>query len=314
MGRGIAFALAAHALLVLALSAGVHWRTSQPPAYEAELWSAVPQAAAPREVIPPAPEPEPEPEPVLQTPAKTAPPPPPPPEVAQAERDAEIAIAKARDKKKELELKRVADEAERKKTLAKEQALKDKLEREKLEKQEKRAADDKREAQDKLDKQNKVKEDKLKADKLKADELKKDRLEKAKQEKAADDKREARLEGQRQENLRRIQGMAGASGGPNATGTALQSSGPTAGYGGRIKAVIRPNIIYNDSPAGNPVAEVEVRAAPGGNILSRKLLKSSGDAEWDKAVLRAIDRTETLPRDVDGRVPAVLVISFQPRE
>jgi colicin import membrane protein len=114
--------------------------------------------------------------------------------------------------------------------------------------------------------------------------------------------------------LRRIQGMAGASGGPNATGTALQSSGPTAGYGGRIKAVIRPNIIYNDSPAGNPVAEVEVRAAPGGNILSRKLLKSSGDAEWDKAVLRAIDRTETLPRDVDGRVPAVLVISFQPRE
>ncbi len=310
IGRGIAFALAAHALLVVALSAGVHWRTSKPPAYEAELWSAVPQAAAPREVIPPAPEPEPEPEPVLKTPAKPAPPPPPAEEL-QAERDAEIAIAKARDKKKELELKRLADEAERKKALAKEQALKDKLEREKLEK---RAADDKREAQDKLDKQNKVKEDKLKAEKLKADELRKDKLEKAKQEKAADDKREARLEGQRQENLRRIQGMAGASGGPNATGTALQSSGPTAGYGGRIKAVIRPNIIYNDSPVGNPVAEVEVRAAPSGKIISSKLLKSSGDAEWDKAVLRAIDKTETLPRDVDGRVPAVLVISFQPRD
>ncbi|MGS0754917.1 cell envelope integrity protein TolA [Roseateles sp. GG27B] len=321
IGRGIAFALAAHALLVIALSAGVHWRTSTPPAYEAELWSAVPQAAAPREVIPPAPEPEPVPEPVLKAPAKTAPPPPPPPEAAiQAERDAEIAIAKARDKKKELELKRVAADAaevERKKALAKDQALKDKLERERLEKlekqekQEKRAADDKREVQDKLDK---IKEDKLKAEKLKADELKKEKLEKAKQEKAADDKREARLEGQRQENLRRIQGMAGASGGPSATGTALQSSGPTAGYGGRIKAVIRPNIIDNDSPVGNPVAEVEVRAAPGGVILSRKLLKSSGDAEWDKAELRAIDKTETLPRDVDGRVPAVLVISFQPRE
>jgi colicin import membrane protein len=316
MGRGVAFALAAHVLLVLALSAGVHWRTSTPPAYEAELWSAVPQAAAPREVVPPAPEPEPEPEPVLKTPTKTAPPPP-PPEVAQAEHDADIAIAKARDKKKELELQRVAAdtaEIERKKALAKEQTLKDKLERERLEKQaklDKRAADDKREAQDK---QDKIKEDKLKADKLKADELRKEKLEKAKQEKAADDKREARLEGQRQENLRRIQGMAGASGGPNATGTALQSSGPTAGYGGRIKAVIRPNIIYNDSPTGNPVAEVEVRAAPGGAILSRKLLKSSGDAEWDKAVLRAIDKTETLPRDVDGRVPPVLVISFQPRE
>ncbi|MCZ8074759.1 MAG: protein TolA, partial [Paucibacter sp.] len=33
-----------------------------------------------------------------------------------------------------------------------------------------------------------------------------------------------------------------------------------------------------------------------------------------KAVLRAIDKTETLPRDTDGRVPPVLVISFQPRE
>lgn len=314
MGRGIAFALVAHALLVVALSAGVHWRTSAPPAYEAELWSAVPQAAAPREVIPPAPEPEPVPKPVLKAPAKTAPPAPAPAAQAQAERDAEIAIAKARDKKKELELKRVAADAaevERKKALAKDQALKEKLERDRLEKLQKRAVDDKREAQDK---QDKLKEDKLKADKLKADELKKDKLEKIKQEKAADDIREARLEGQRQENLRRIQGMAGASGGPSATGTALQSSGPTAGYGGRIKARIRPNIIYNDSPAGNPVAEVEVRAAPDGTIISRKLLKSSGDAEWDKAVLRAIDKTDTLPRDVDGRVPALLVISFQSRE
>ena len=46
----------------------------------------------------------------------------------------------------------------------------------------------------------------------------------------------------------------------------------------------------------------------------RKLIKLSGDAEWDKAVLRAVDKTETLPRDVDGRVPSLLVISFQPRE
>jgi colicin import membrane protein len=280
LGRGLLFALIAHAALLAALSAGVQWRTKAPPAFEAELWSAVPQAAAPKEVIPPEPEIEPEVEP---EPAKPQPKPAPPEEV-QAERDAEIAIAKAREQKikREQEAKRLAEEAERKKQLA----AKEKLEREK--------------------------EEKLKQAKLDKEKL--DKQKQAKDSKEAEARREAKLEAQRQENLKRIQGMAGASGGANATGTALKSSGPSASYAGRIMARIRPNIIYNGAPSGNPVAEVEVRVAPDGAIISRKLLKPSGDADWDKAVLRAIDKTETLPRDTDGRVPPLMVFSFDPRE
>ncbi|MEJ6003539.1 cell envelope integrity protein TolA [Paucibacter soli] len=278
LGRGFAFAVAAHLVLVLALSAGVHWRTQTLPSYEAELWAAVPQAAAPREQLPPeeppAPKPQPRPEP---KPAE------PDPRELQAQRDAQIAIAKAEKKKKDLEQKRLAEleAAERKaKELAakKEQARKEELAMK--QRQAEAAARDAKEAKE------------------------------AKEAKQAEAKREAL----RQENLRRIQGMAGASGGPAATGSALQSSGPSASYGGRIKARIRPNIIYSDMPSGNPVAEVEVRVAPDGSIIGRKIIKPSGDAEWDKAVLRAIDKTETLPRDVDGRVPSLLVISFQPRE
>jgi len=286
MGRGFAFALIAHAALLAALSAGVSWRTQDPPAFEAELWSAVPQAAAPKlvepEPEPEPPKPEPKPEPKVQQPS---------PEELQAERDAEIAVAKAKEKKKlEAERQRLAElEAERKKQLA----LKEK---EKLEREREKQLQAKREA-----------EDKLKKEKL-------DKQLKDKQAKAEEAKREAKLEAQRQENLRRIQGMAGASGGPSATGTALKSSGPSASYGGRIKARVRPNIIYTDAPSGNPVAEVEVRTAPDGTIIARKLLKPSGDSDWDNAVLRAIDKTETLPRDTDGRVPSVLVISFKPRE
>jgi colicin import membrane protein len=59
---------------------------------------------------------------------------------------------------------------------------------------------------------------------------------------------------------------------------------------------------------------VEVRTAPDGTIISRKLLKSSGVKNWDDAVLKAIDKTEVLPRDVDGRVPSALVFSFRPRD
>jgi colicin import membrane protein len=59
---------------------------------------------------------------------------------------------------------------------------------------------------------------------------------------------------------------------------------------------------------------VEVRTAPDGTIVGRKVLKSSGSKAWDEAVLKAIDKTEVLPRDTDGRVPPALVITFRPRD
>ena len=51
-----------------------------------------------------------------------------------------------------------------------------------------------------------------------------------------------------------------------------------------------------------------------GTIIARRLVKSSGHAAWDDAVLRAIDRTGTLPRDTDGRVPSTLIVAFRPKE
>ena len=108
--------------------------------------------------------------------------------------------------------------------------------------------------------------------------------------------------------------MAGASGGAEATGAAAQSSGPSAGYAGRIKARIKPLIVYPDSLPGNPVAEVEVRLAPSGAILGQRLLRKSDSPEWDAAVMRAVEKAEMLPRDVDGRVPPVIVIQFSRRE
>ena len=41
-------------------------------------------------------------------------------------------------------------------------------------------------------------------------------------------------------------------------------------------------------------------------------VQSSGNKAWDDAVLRAIDKTEVLPRDTDGRVPPVIVLGFRP--
>ena len=87
-----------------------------------------------------------------------------------------------------------------------------------------------------------------------------------------------------------------------------------AGYAGRIKARVKPNVTFTDEVAGNPLASVEVRCAPDGTIIGRRLVKSSGVPAWDDAVLRAIDKTEILPRDVDGRVPSPMVLDFRPRD
>ncbi len=253
--RAFALAVIAHLLLLGALTWGVNWkRQSENLAVEAELWSALPQEAAPKAVQPPPPAP---------TPA------PPRPEVKKPEppvvRDADIAIER---EKKRLE--------------------KEKAEREKEEdkrEQAKKAADDK----------------KRQLEVAKAKEA----------ERVADTKRQ---EAERQKNIERALGQAGATGAPAATGNAQQSSGPSPGYAGRIRARIKPNIVFTEDMAGNPTAEVEVRVAPDGTIVGRRLTKSSGVKTWDEAVLKAIDKTEVLPRDADGRVPPAMAITFRPKD
>ena len=76
---------------------------------------------------------------------------------------------------------------------------------------------------------------------------------------------------------------------------------------------MKPNIVYPDAISGNPRAVVEVRAAPDGTIVGKKLIQSSGNKAWDDAVLRALEKTETLPRDVDGRIPQPMTLVFSPR-
>jgi colicin import membrane protein len=167
-------------------------------------------------------------------------------------------------------------------------------------------------------KQEKLKQEQLKQEQVKRDKLAQDKK-RAEERQQAEARRKAaeeekRSEALRQENMKRIAGMAGATGPAGATGTAQQSAGPSASYGGRIRAKIRPNIVFTEEIGSNASAEVEVRSSPDGTILSRKLVKSSGVKAWDDAVLKAIDKTETLPRDVDGRVPSPLVISFRPKD
>lgn len=311
MGRAWVVASAVHLALFLALGLATAWKTQpQTLQAEAELWSAVPQAAAPRLQDPPPPPPPPEPEPQPEPPPQPKPPQPvPEPEPDNSLRDAQIALEKKKleEQKKKEAAERQRKALEKKKKEAEEKAEKEKAAKDKAAKE--KALKDKA-ALEKAAQEKKELEKKKAAEKAKADE-KKRQQEQARQ--AAQDKADdARAQALRQENLQRMQGMAGASGGPNATGTALQSSGPSASYAGRLVGRIKPNITYPGDVVGNPRAEVEVRVAPDGTITSRRIVQSSGNKAWDDAVLRAIDKTEILPKDTDGRVPPLIVLGFRP--
>jgi colicin import membrane protein len=291
-GRAITLAVLAHVLLILAIAFGVNWRNTEPTTVSAELWSTTPQTAAPRAVEPPptpAPEPK-KPEPVAKPVEPVVAPPKPEPTLP----DPQIAIEKA----KREEAQRVAAEQ------ALQKAKREKAEQERAERlqAERDKAEREKRAQDELAQKKAAAE---KAAKLKAD---KEKAEKAERAEAV------RQAAAREAYLKRMQGLAGATGGPADTGTALHSSGPSASYAGRIMARIKPNIVFTEAIDGNPMATVEVKLAPDGAIIARRLIKSSGVKSWDEAVLRAIDRTGELPRDVDGRVPPPFQIDFRPRD
>jgi colicin import membrane protein len=292
-GRAIALAVLAHLVLVGALTWGVAWkRDSDQPAVVAELWSAVPQQAAPRAEEPPAPPLPPTPPPPAPTPPKAVEP---PPKLQPDPREAEIALEREKRLEKEKREREAKQEQERQQKRLKEQQ---RLEQEKKDKQAKEKAA--------LEKAERDKMERDKEQKRLAEEKRKNEAQEKASAKAAEERR--------LQNLRRMQGLANATGGANASGTALRDSGPSGSYGGKVAAKVKPNIVYPDAVADNLRAVVEVQAAPDGTITRTRLKESSGNKAWDDAVLRALQKTETLPRDVDGRVPATLEIGFRPRD
>ncbi|MBS7807526.1 TonB C-terminal domain-containing protein [Variovorax sp. PCZ-1] len=243
-GRALSFALLAHLLLMGALTWGVSWKREATVAtVEAELWSALPQQAAPKLVDVPQPPPTPK----VETPPE-------PPSVKAPD----IAV----DKEKLKTAPKVESKPEQKpppKTEVKP-----------------------------VPKVDKAAEQRQRDEKDKADEAKR-----------------------RQDQLDRMNAQANATGAPSSQGTAMQSSGPSSGYAGLIKGRVRPNLVFPGNVSGNPMVSVEVRLAPDGTVLGRpRVLKSSGSAAWDEAVVRAFEKTEVLPRD-GGKIWSPLVIDWR---
>jgi TolA protein len=88
-------------------------------------------------------------------------------------------------------------------------------------------------------------------------------------------------------------------------------SGVLLGYIDKVHRQVRPNIIWSGDTQGLETV-VAVHCAPTGTLLSATITRSSGNTQWDNAALKAVQRSDPMPPDADGKTPAKFDITMRP--
>ncbi len=318
--RAFLFALVMHALLGFFLYHGIQWQNSTPEGAEAELWTEVPDTAIPR------------------------PPPPPPIPVAPAaplpDEQADIALQEKKRQQQEAARQAQLAEQQRQQKLQAQQEAEAKRQQQlaadqaaQLAAQKAAAAKQKQQQQQQADK---LKQQQL-AEQQKQQQLKEQQQEeqqkqaqadaqkKADAQKAAKAKAQAdaaaqakKLDTERRARLAQMQGLA--AGGTGSTSDGLGKSGTGSGSGGtaaspgysdKVRRAVRPNISWGGETSGLETV-VSVRCSPTGTLLGATISRSSGNAAWDDAALRAVQRTDPMPQDINGKTPTSFLITLRP--
>ena len=289
-------ALGVHAMFVLLLVFGVSWQTQHPAPVMVDLWEALPEIT-PTDVQPTEPLPEPLPEPEIVPPP--APEPVKVPEPVKAEPPPKPVVREPPvPKAPDIALGKKKAEAERLKALKAMQAAEEKalVEAARAEAEAMKKARDKQLAeQKKRELMRQIEEEELMqrmADEAAASELRQTKLAAAQAKQA-----EARAAAsQRQAELVRMVGV----------------------HRDMISAKVRGNTRLPDTVKGNPEVRCLVTLLPTGEVQKVRVTQSSGNAAYDEAVVRAIERSSPLPlpSDRDARAAFVPELSFvhRPKE
>ncbi|HET9463350.1 MAG TPA: cell envelope integrity protein TolA [Thiobacillus sp.] len=268
-----ALALGVHAAFVLLLVFGVSWQTQHPEPVMVDLWETLP--VAPPVAAKPPPPPEPEPEPVkVPEPVKAEPAPQPVVDEPPPPKAPDIAL----EKKKA--------EAERQQKLKALQMAEEKARADAARAQ----AEAARKAHDKQLAEQKKRELQRQAEE-------EDLVRRMMDEEAANAARQAQV------------AVARATAGKRQAAV----SSIVGRYQGLISAKVRGNTRLPDNLVGNPEVRCLVRLLPTGEVQSVRVTQSSGNAAFDDAVVRAIEKSSPLPLpdDRDARaefVPELLFI------
>jgi colicin import membrane protein len=278
-----ALALGVHALFVLLLVFGVSWQTQHPAPVMVDLWSSLPETAPPPPIEPIEPQPELQPEPVAK--------PPPEPQPVKVQEPVKIQPApKPQPVVKEPPPPKAPDIALEKKKAEAESLKKMKV----LQVAEEKALEDTARAEAEAMKKER---DKQLAEQKKRELLRQmeeeDLMQRMTDEEAAKEMRQVKLADaaiRRQADLERTIGQ----------------------HRDMISAKVRGNTRLPDSLKGNPEVRCLVKLLPTGEVQNVRVTKSSGNAAYDEAVVRAIEKSSPLPlpTDRDARAAFVPELSF----
>ena len=265
-----ALALAMHLIFIVLLVVGVSWqskRSVEPIAVE--LWSELPPAPRPKpEPAPPPPPPE----PPRQAP-RPQPRPEPKPEVKPVPKP-DIALKEQLLKKRQQEEKERAEREEKERQ--------QKLVQEKLERERKQKEEEARKRREKELAEKKREEEKRLAEKKKQEEAKK----------LAELKRQedAKRKEQEMQAMLRKQAQQAAE---------AEARSRLDAYSRLVADKIKRYMVEPPNMQGKPEAVFEVVQIPGGEILSVRLKRSSGNPAYDAAAERAIRKAQPLPPPPD---------------
>ncbi|SIT42754.1 Protein TolA [Paraburkholderia ribeironis] len=314
-GRAFAFALLMHVLLGFFLYHGIHWQNSTPAGEEAELWTEVPDSAIPHPVAPPPPVPVAPAPPVRDEQAEIA--------LQEKKRQQQEAAREAQlaeqQRQQKLRAQQEAD-AKRQQELAAEQAAQlaaQKAASARLKQQQQQQAEKLKQQQlaEQQKQQQEQEQKQAEAEAQKKADAQKAAKAKAQAEAAAQAKKQ--LDAERRTRLAQMQGMAGS---PGSTGNGLAKSGTGTGSGGtaassgfndKVQRRVRPNVIWSGPTEGLETV-VSVRCSPTGTLLSASVSRSSGNSAWDAAALRAVQRSDPMPQDTNGKTPESFLITLRP--
>ncbi len=82
-------------------------------------------------------------------------------------------------------------------------------------------------------------------------------------------------------------------------------------YAEKVRRLVRPNILWGGETQGLETV-ISVRCAPSGTLLSATVSRSSGNPAWDDVALRAVQRSDPMPVDTNGKTPASFLIVVRP--
>lgn len=110
---------------------------------------------------------------------------------------------------------------------------------------------------------------------------------------------------------KRVQAEIAKCGGYAPKSSETARSGTVYGYVDRVRGRVRPNIVWDGATQGLATV-IEVHCSPSGTLLSVTIQRSSGNAQWDAAALKAIQRADPMPTDSNGGSPAAFTITLRP--